>query len=94
MAQEDHERLADELAKEGDQLENRSGELESQIQEARSEWRSKQEDPGVPGAIKPERAEPDAADDSESGAESESDSGEDEGQGNDDDGAAGESADS
>jgi hypothetical protein len=53
MATEDHERLADELAKEGDRLEHEGDKLERRIEQTRSDWRSKQQDAGVPGAVPP-----------------------------------------
>jgi hypothetical protein len=53
MEREEHERLADELAEETDRLEDRSDELGQQIDKTRSDWRAKQTDPGVPGAVEP-----------------------------------------
>jgi hypothetical protein len=65
MAEEDHRRLADRLDQEADKLERQSSELEDQIGETRTEWRAKQADPGVPGAVEPV-PDPDVADEEES----------------------------
>jgi hypothetical protein len=46
----DHEDLADELDRERADMEHRSDKLEDEIDEARDEWRRRQNDPGVPGA--------------------------------------------
>jgi len=49
-----HEKKADELERELQDLEQRSGELGDQIGEADSEWKAKLDDGGVPGAQPPE----------------------------------------
>ncbi len=53
MAAEEHERLADELAREAEKLEDHSAELGDEIDRVRQDWRSKQNDPSVPGAVRP-----------------------------------------
>lgn len=54
---EDHERLADDLDQESDELAGQSDRLADEIEHVRADWHSKQEDEGVPGAVKP--SEPD-----------------------------------
>jgi hypothetical protein len=46
----DHERRADELERETDDLQERSDRLERDIDDTRDDWRRKQRDPAVPGA--------------------------------------------
>ncbi len=58
MDEHDHERLADQLEQEADKLAQENARLEGKIDEVRSDWHAKQQDPGVPGAIKPEREQP------------------------------------
>ena len=64
MATDDHERLADELGKESDRLADESARLEGEIKDVRADWRAKQNDPAVPGAVESpeERAGEDAGD--------------------------------
>jgi hypothetical protein len=50
---EDHEHLANELARESDKLEQRSDELGDEISDARDDWKRKRADPAVPGAPEP-----------------------------------------
>jgi hypothetical protein len=51
MSPEDHEQLSDELEQESDKLEQRSNELGEEIGKVRSDWRQKQQDESVPGAV-------------------------------------------
>jgi hypothetical protein len=51
--EQDHGRLADRLEKESDKLEQRSQDLGQEIEDTRTDWRAKQTDPGVPGAVEP-----------------------------------------
>ncbi len=55
---EDHDRLADELAAEADRLARENEHLADEIDQVRSEWHAKQQDPGVPGAVPPENDAP------------------------------------
>jgi hypothetical protein len=50
---EDHDKLADQLERESDGLEERSAELGHEISDVRDDWRRKRGDPGVPGAVPP-----------------------------------------
>jgi hypothetical protein len=63
--QEEHERLSRELGKEVDELSRKTEQVEDKIKSVRADWRAKQHDDSVPGAIVP-------AEDEES-AESEGD---------------------
>lgn len=57
----DPDRLAAEAEREADELEHRGEELGDDIESARRDWKRKQEDDSVPGAIPdPEGAEEDA----------------------------------
>jgi hypothetical protein len=47
---EEHEKKADELERELDEMQERSGNLEQDIESAGDDWESKKADPGVPGA--------------------------------------------
>jgi len=62
MEGEEHERLADELEKETDKLARAGEDLADRIDKARTDWRAKQDDPGVPGAVKPADADEDRPD--------------------------------
>ncbi len=53
MPPEDHERLADRLEKESDRLAEESARLEAEIKNVRADWRAKQNDGAVPGAVQP-----------------------------------------
>jgi hypothetical protein len=53
-ADDDPKRLSDSLAKEADELERDSSELEGQIQATRDDWEHKRRDDGVPGAQPPD----------------------------------------
>ena len=53
MAQDDQEKLAQELEREADDLERRSQGLHGKLEEARQEWERKRADAGVPGAPRP-----------------------------------------
>jgi hypothetical protein len=55
----EHEERADELEREADRLEQHSEQVGQRIEDARSEWKSKQQDQGVPGAQMSEREESD-----------------------------------
>jgi predicted nucleic acid-binding Zn-ribbon protein len=54
---EDHEKLADELERESDRLQERSAELKDEISEVHADWERKRSDEGVPGAAAPSEAE-------------------------------------
>jgi hypothetical protein len=56
---EDHDQLADDLERRADRLEQESERLGGEIGDVRDDWRRKQDDAGVPGAVVPE--DPDAA---------------------------------
>jgi hypothetical protein len=51
---EDHERAARGLEREVDDMQRSSERLGRNIDEAREDWRRKQQDPGVPGADPPD----------------------------------------
>jgi predicted nucleic acid-binding Zn-ribbon protein len=54
----EHERQADRLEHELDEMQERSDRLESEIQDTREDWERKKRDASVPGAAgDPERAE-------------------------------------
>ena len=46
-----HQRQAEDLDREADEMEERSERLEDEISDARKDWESKQADPSVPGAV-------------------------------------------
>lgn len=46
----DHQRRADELEGEADDMQRAGDRLEEDISQTRDDWRRKQADPGVPGA--------------------------------------------
>jgi hypothetical protein len=46
-----HQRQADELEHDLDEMEERSERLEDEISDARKDWERKQTDPSVPGAV-------------------------------------------
>jgi hypothetical protein len=46
----EHEKKADELERELDDMQERSGKLEDEIEGAGEDWEQKKRDPGVPGA--------------------------------------------
>ncbi len=46
-----HQRQADELDRDLDEMEERSERLEDEISDARKDWEKKQADPSVPGAV-------------------------------------------
>ena len=50
MRETDPDELAQQLERETDELEERSGKLEGGVQETRQDWERKRSDPGVPGA--------------------------------------------
>ena len=54
-----HEERADELEREAERLEQHSEQVGQRIDHTRSEWKSKQQDQGVPGAQMSEREESD-----------------------------------
>ncbi len=58
MDDQDHERLADQLEQEADKLARENARLEDKINTVRSDWHTKQQDPGVPGAIAPDGEQP------------------------------------
>ncbi len=47
----EHQRQADDLDREADEMEERSERLDDEISDARKDWESKQADPSVPGAV-------------------------------------------
>jgi hypothetical protein len=49
--QGDHEAKADEVERSLDDLQERSGRLEGEIEGAGEDWERKQRDPAVPGAV-------------------------------------------
>jgi hypothetical protein len=51
------QQAADRLAREADRMEQRSGELGAEIEQARSDWQRKRADQKVPGANPPEGQE-------------------------------------
>jgi hypothetical protein len=55
----DHEQLADELERDTRRLEQRSEEVESDIEHTRQDWESKRRDDSAPGAKPPADAEGD-----------------------------------
>ena len=57
MAEKDHGQLAAELAHETDRLQSESDRVGAKIDEVRSDWRRKQADGAVPGAV-PAESEP------------------------------------
>jgi hypothetical protein len=62
MATEDHERLGDELDQQTGKLERESEQLGEEIDQVRSDWRTKQQDPSVPGAVEGETGTPEDGD--------------------------------
>lgn len=54
MQENDPDRLAGELEHQVDELEQRSAELGSEVEETRQDWEHKRGDAGVPGAPPPE----------------------------------------
>jgi hypothetical protein len=54
----EHDERADELEREADKLEEHSEEVGKRIEDTRSEWKSKQQDQGVPGAQIADREDP------------------------------------
>jgi predicted nucleic acid-binding Zn-ribbon protein len=56
----EHERRADEVERELDDMEEQSERLEEEIDDTRDDWEAKQRDPSVPGAAgEHDRAEED-----------------------------------
>ncbi len=51
--QEDHERLSRKLGKEIDDLSRETERVEDEIKSVRADWRAKQHDESVPGAVVP-----------------------------------------
>jgi hypothetical protein len=50
MSERDPGRLADEMEREGDVLEERSQRLDEEVERVRQDWEHKRGDPNVPGA--------------------------------------------
>lgn len=78
----DYQERSSELEKDADRMEERSDELEGEIEDAGQEWKSKQTDQSVPGAQPTEAAGTDeegaqAADEDDSEADSAEADGED-----------------
>ncbi len=67
---QDHKELADEMEREGDQMEQRSAELGDEIKEVRDDWQRKRADESVPGAPPPGADESDTPDESEGSEDS------------------------
>jgi hypothetical protein len=63
---EKHDELADQMEREGDQMEQRSAELGDEISDVRDDWQRKRADEGVPGAPPPEGQASDEAGEAES----------------------------
>lgn len=59
MAENDPERLADQLDEEAKDMQRRSDELKQRTSDVSQEWESKRSDPNVPGAPQPEGDEDD-----------------------------------
>jgi hypothetical protein len=57
MGETDPERLADDLGREADELEQRSDKLGEQVGDVAHDWERKRSDPGVPGAPPPAEVE-------------------------------------
>ncbi len=51
---EEHDKLADQMKQEGDEMEQRSADLGNEISDVRDDWERKRADEGVPGAPPPE----------------------------------------
>ena len=56
----EHEKKADDLEREVDEMQERSGKLEDDIEGASEDWERKKGDPGVPGAPEPTAEEEDS----------------------------------
>ena len=65
---EEHDKLADQMAQEGDEMEQRSADLGTEISDVRDDWQRKRADENVPGAPPPEA---EGSKDSEDSKESE-----------------------
>jgi len=61
-ADEQHERLSKQLDAELGDLAREGERLEHQIDEVRSQWRAKQADPALPGAVSPDSSDDSQAD--------------------------------
>jgi hypothetical protein len=68
---EEHDKLADQMQQEGDEMKQRSAELGDEISDVRDDWQRKRADEGVPGAPPPE--ESDESEDSENSENSKED---------------------
>jgi uncharacterized protein YukE len=62
---EEHDKLADQMKQEGDEMERRSAELGDEISDVRDDWQRKRADEGVPGAPPPEDEAPEESADSD-----------------------------
>ncbi len=62
MTDSDPRRLADELEREADGLEQQNEQLGDRVQSVRQDWERKRNDPNVPGAPPAEERGPDSAD--------------------------------
>ena len=67
MTPEDPGRLADELDRQADKLEQQSREVQAHIDDTRQEWEGKRADPSVPGANPPPQPPADHAEDEATG---------------------------
>ena len=58
----EHEEQTEKLSRELERLDEHSGEVGEQIDEARRDWEAKEDDPAVPGAQPDEEDEEDSSD--------------------------------
>ncbi len=56
---DEHDRIADEKLEEADRVQEQSDKLEREIRDTRDDWKSKQGQEAVPGAVDPDRHYPD-----------------------------------
>lgn len=56
---DDHDRIADEGLQEADRIQEVSDDLKRDIRETKEDWRSKQGQEAVPGAVDPDKFYPD-----------------------------------
>jgi hypothetical protein len=56
---EDHDRLAQGVERQLDDMQRKSDQLDESIEDVRTDWRRKQEDESVPGADRPDDDERD-----------------------------------
>ena len=56
MSTTDPEELAEQLEREADRMQAETERLRQELSQTRAEWERKRADPGVPGALPPEKA--------------------------------------